>query len=158
MYPCQRCLENKWKFELPDSATVRATCEFCGYEVEFPRKKSAAGKKTKTDKVKITAEGQPCHHCRAPVRKKERIGTPKDVNPGGYYFAWWFVCPNPRCRALYMVEDAKRWFPSEGTNAINSDPSELLVNGLGPGDDPAEVPWYKSREEMLEAEVQIQVR
>jgi len=38
---CDRCLEN----ELPDYATVRATCRHCGHEVEFPTKKGkrAAG-------------------------------------------------------------------------------------------------------------------
>lgn len=40
MRPCSKCLENSWKYELPDSVTVRATCQLCGHEVEFATKKS----------------------------------------------------------------------------------------------------------------------
>jgi hypothetical protein len=46
MYPCSKCLENSWKFELADAVTVRATCQHCGREVEFlthKGKKMAAG-------------------------------------------------------------------------------------------------------------------
>lgn len=40
MYPCNKCFENSWKYELPDPSTVRATCKLCGYEVEFATKRS----------------------------------------------------------------------------------------------------------------------
>ncbi len=59
---------------------------------------------------RITEEGQPCRHCKCPVRKKERTGEPEKRNPSGYYYAYWFVCTNRSCRAMYMVEDAKRFF------------------------------------------------
>jgi hypothetical protein len=104
---------------------------------------------------KITAEGQPCRHCKAPVRKNERIEAPTKRNPSGYYFAWWFVCTNSRCRALYMVEAAKRWFDTPTpavTAAVCSDPSQPFTHGPGTGDDPDGVPWHNSREEMLAAE------
>ena len=39
MRPCEKCYENRWKFELIDG-WVKATCELCGYEVEFETKRS----------------------------------------------------------------------------------------------------------------------
>lgn len=39
MYPCKKCFENNWSYEdLPDGY-IRATCQMCGYEVEWLRKK-----------------------------------------------------------------------------------------------------------------------
>ena len=45
MRPCDKCLDNRWTYELPDQFTVRATCQNCGAEVEFltKRGKRAAG-------------------------------------------------------------------------------------------------------------------
>jgi hypothetical protein len=32
------------------------------------------------------------------------------VRPGQkYFFEWWFVCPNKKCRSVWHVEEAKRW-------------------------------------------------
>ena len=59
-------------------------------------------------KVKITSEDQPCRHCGSPLRRKVRGDTPKKARKSGYYYLWWFVCTNRGCRALYMIEDAKR--------------------------------------------------
>lgn len=44
MRPCNKCFESRWKYELPDPSTVRATCQLCGYEVEFPTKKAKSSK------------------------------------------------------------------------------------------------------------------
>ncbi|MBN1668194.1 MAG: ribonuclease HI [Anaerolineales bacterium] len=59
-------------------------------------------------KVKITAEGQPCRKCGTPVIKK----TPKKKNSSGktYFYEYYFYCP--KCRTMYMVEEAKR-YPNE---------------------------------------------
>jgi hypothetical protein len=57
----------------------------------------------------ITREGQPCKHCGTPVVRREHEKPPK-YRPGRYFFEWWFLCPNRNCKAIYMVEDAKRWF------------------------------------------------
>lgn len=38
MRPCEKCLENNWSFEIIEGF-VRATCNLCGYEVEFLTKK-----------------------------------------------------------------------------------------------------------------------
>lgn len=60
-------------------------------------------------KTKITEVGQQCRHCLTPMVKATHAKPPK-YKAGGYYFEWWLKCPNKRCRALYMVESAKRYF------------------------------------------------
>src|SRR5450631_961548 len=59
-------------------------------------------------KVKITKVGQPCRHCQTPVIEGHHAKIPKP-NRSGYYFEKWLKCPN--CRALYMLEEFKRYFP-----------------------------------------------
>lgn len=61
------------------------------------------------DKVPITQAGQPCRHCQTPVVLKQH-SQPKRCKPGGYWFAAWLKCPNQQCKALYMLESAKRWY------------------------------------------------
>lgn len=39
MSMCDRCLENNWNYEFIDG-WIRATCNFCGHEVEFETKKA----------------------------------------------------------------------------------------------------------------------
>lgn len=55
-------------------------------------------------KIKITQEGQPCHKCGTPVKRKDR---PNDKTKAGQkvYFKYWFYCPG--CKSMYMVESAK---------------------------------------------------
>jgi len=38
MQNCKKCLEDKWKFEFIEG-WIRATCQICGYEVEFMSRK-----------------------------------------------------------------------------------------------------------------------
>jgi len=57
-------------------------------------------------KTKITHEGQPCRNCSTPVIKKApRHKRKRDQR---YYFEYYLYCP--KCHAMYMVEDAKRYF------------------------------------------------
>lgn len=68
--------------------------------VDAPRKK----------KVKITKEGQHCRKCNTAVIK--RSPKKKTTKPNqSYYYAWYLYCPE--CRAMYMVEEAKRETTSE---------------------------------------------
>ena len=60
---------------------------------------------------KILKENQPCRHCGTPVKKITRNGPPKHRNGRSYYFLWFFVCP--ACKAMYMVEAAKRYYGDE---------------------------------------------
>lgn len=61
-------------------------------------------------KRKIKAEGEACRHCGTPVIEQKHQKMP-EYKPGGYYFLWWFKCP--KCKALYMDEDAKVFFDAE---------------------------------------------
>jgi len=58
---------------------------------------------------KITQEGQPCRKCSTPLIRK----VPKRSHKQGqsYYFEYYLLCP--KCRTMYMVEDAKRYFEPE---------------------------------------------
>lgn len=67
-----------------------------------------------TAKRKITEVGQPCRHCETPVVRKQGR---KRCKPGRSYFYEWFLrCP--KCKALYMVEAARRW-PGEVVEVPN---------------------------------------
>ena len=44
MYPCNKCLENFWSYEEIDGY-IRATCQICGNEVEFPTRKTKKNSK-----------------------------------------------------------------------------------------------------------------
>ena len=56
--------------------------------------------------MRITEAGQECQRCGTPVEIQRHKKQPK-YKPGGYYFSWWFMCPNRQCKAMYMVEAAK---------------------------------------------------
>ena len=38
MSPCQKCLENSWRYEY-NEGWIKAICDFCENEVEFASKK-----------------------------------------------------------------------------------------------------------------------
>src|ERR1017187_4990864 len=67
-----------------------------------------------TQPFKIDHEGQPCRHCGTPVIRQAHTKPPK-ARPGSCYFAWWFKCPS--CRAMYLVEAARRFFDTTGDRA-----------------------------------------
>ena len=71
-----------------------------------------------TQPFKIDYAGQPCRHCRTPVVRQTHAKPPK---PGRSYFAWWFKCPG--CKALYLVEAARRFFDATGTPEPSSAPA-----------------------------------
>lgn len=58
-------------------------------------------------KAKITQEGQRCRHCKTPVIRREH---PPEFVPDpakAFWFEWWFYCP--KCRAVYLIDEAKRF-------------------------------------------------
>ena len=65
-----------------------------------------------TQPFKIDHAGQPCRHCRTPAVRQTHTKPPK-LRPGRSYFAWWFKCP--RCKAIYLVEAARRFCDATGT-------------------------------------------
>jgi hypothetical protein len=38
MRPCDRCLENRWKYAV-EEGVVTATCQSCAHEVQFPARR-----------------------------------------------------------------------------------------------------------------------
>lgn len=113
MRPCERCLENSWEHEHPDTETVRATCRHCGYEVEFGRRNNKKPKaRLESAKRKITAVGQLCRDCNIPVVLRERQVPPK-YKGQLYYYAHWHHCPG--CGKDYFIDSAKVMFATTPT-------------------------------------------
>src|ERR1044071_8864670 len=81
MRPCERCLENNWSFKKIEDI-VQATCNLCGYEVEF-----AARAK---EKMSLGSRCRKCHKANVVLRAAKKLRTYR-----AYYY-----CPN--CRACYF--------------------------------------------------------
>ncbi len=50
-------------------------------------------------------EGEPCRKCSTPVIKQ----TPSKKPKHNVYYEYYLVCPNPTCKTIYTVEEAKRF-------------------------------------------------
>lgn len=86
MRPCEKCLENNWKFEKIETI-VRATCQMCGHEVEWePRKQSEA-------------------RCRTCNGFRQKYYFKKHKTNAKYWFLWGWKCT--RCGKVYNDEAAK---------------------------------------------------
>ena len=59
----------------------------------------------------ITEEGMPCRHCGTPVVWKVRKNTKPRHADQDYYYSQWLKCQNRRCRAIYLVEKYRRYYP-----------------------------------------------
>ena len=73
-----------------------------------------------TQPFKIDHAGQPYRHCRTPVVRQTHTKPKPKPRPGGSYFAWWFKCPG--CKAIYLVEAARRFFDATDTAEPSSAP------------------------------------
>ena len=74
---------------------------------------------------KIDTEGQPCRKCGTPVERRDHSKKPPRRGNGGYYFEWWFRCPN--CGVYYLVEAAKRYYKDgDGVGAAAPDSAPRL--------------------------------
>ena len=94
-----------------------------------------------TQPFKIDRQGQPCRHCLTPVIRQTHTKPPKPGRSrrsasGGSYFAWWFKCP--RCKAIYLVEAARRFFDATATAEPSSAPDSLPEWATT---EPAILPW-----------------
>src|ERR1035441_1953226 len=82
-----------------------------------------------TQPFKIDQAGQPCRHCQTPVvhqthtKPKPKHGGSWRSASGGSYFEWWFKCPG--CKAIYLVEPARRFFDATDTPEPSSAPDVL---------------------------------
>jgi ribonuclease HI len=74
--------------------------------VSIDEPKPTSNKEQWKPKVKITYEGQPCRKCGEPVIK--RIPNKKNQKDKAYTYAYYFFCPNPSCKTMYMVDEAKQ--------------------------------------------------
>lgn len=93
MRACEKCLENNWTFEKLNVGDILATCENCGYEVQW----------TPKPKQQIK-EGSRCRHCKTKIILKEaRFKKSKLKKP--YYYVAYYYCPN--CKAMYMNDKFK---------------------------------------------------
>lgn len=108
MSPCAKCFENYWSFQKIEDI-VRATCQLCGHEVEFASRKGRNKKLNQYKKVayEMKTEGQPCRVCQTPVVKRIPKQKAKRLYKQEYFFEWYLYCP--KCRQMYMVEEAKRF-------------------------------------------------
>lgn len=60
-------------------------------------------------KPPVDEVGKPCRHCQTAVIEGRHDKPPKPTK-SGYYYERWLKCPNRKCRAIYLLEDEKRWF------------------------------------------------
>jgi len=86
MRPCEKCLENEWKYQKIDNI-VRATCQLCGYEVEWePREQSEI-------------------RCRTCNGFRQKFNFKKHKANAKYWFLWGWKCT--KCGKIYNDEAAK---------------------------------------------------
>lgn len=82
--------------------------EDVGYTPVTPVQESQLGTEPsppRSSKTKMKTIGQPCRKCQTPVVKQ--VPKKKTVKPNQtYYYSWYLFCPG--CKAMYMVEEAKR--------------------------------------------------
>ena len=94
MYPCEKCLNNRWNYEYIDG-WVRAICEICGNEVEFEAKKES--------KYEIRI-GDECKKCNTITIFKKSKFKPKKLKKL-YYYTGYIFCP--KCRTVYYSDKYK---------------------------------------------------
>lgn len=85
MRPCDKCLENNWKFEQLEDNFVRATCQMCSHEVEW--------------QAKIEKETRTVCDCGALLIEKPTKSKPSQLNKP-YYFTAYLFCT--ACRKMYI--------------------------------------------------------
>lgn len=57
MRPCERCLENSWKYKVVEGYVI-ATCLLCGYEMDFPTKKLRKKLEYSQQRLKFNKNGE----------------------------------------------------------------------------------------------------
>lgn len=88
MRPCEKCLENNWKFQNIENL-VKATCQMCGHEVEWePQHK--------------TIDKSPCRKCGGVLGKHFFRSHKKNAS---YWFLWGWKCA--KCKQIYNDNRAR---------------------------------------------------
>ena len=94
MRNCYKCLENDWSFEKIEDI-IRATCNQCGYEVEFEAKKKKKQKKT----------GDKCKKCGGVLFYKKCADRPFKKNQT-YFYTGLYKCRE--CGTTYLTDKFKQ--------------------------------------------------
>lgn len=95
MSNCNKCFNNTWKFEKIEKI-IRATCQFCDYEVEFPARNEVA-RKPKLIKKKIDRYKE-CRKCGGKLEAKNAKVTAKKLKRN-YFYSQFYRCTN--CKNTY---------------------------------------------------------
>jgi len=93
MNPCSNCLENNWTYKHKEGMII-ATCNLCGYEVEFKARKKS---------LKLQ-EGSPCKKCKTPIIYKASKYKENKLKKA-YYYTGYYKCP--RCKTIYYSDKFK---------------------------------------------------
>lgn len=92
MSNCSKCFNNNWSFEKLPNRFVRATCQFCGYEVEWERKSKVAPPKIKVDRYRE------CRKCGGKLEAKNAKVTAKKLKRN-YFYSQFYRCTD--CKTTY---------------------------------------------------------
>lgn len=92
MSNCNKCLENNWSFKKLDDGFIQATCEMCGYEIQWEKKKQTLG------------DNSPCVKCGGEVKYFESKFKPSKLKKP-FYYTGFYRCM--KCKTFYMSEEFK---------------------------------------------------
>ena len=96
MFPCNNCSENNWTCKYIEGL-IRATCNYCGNEVEFSSKKPGREKG-----LRPRYATDICLKCRT----KLKIYYKNKKTPGkSYYFRIIRTCP--KCKTIWLNPNDK---------------------------------------------------
>lgn len=95
MSNCSKCFNNDWRFEKLPDRFVRATCQFCGYEVEWERKIKVPPPKPVKPKINQYNE---CRKCNGKLESKNAKITAKKLKRK-YFYSQFYKCID--CKAIY---------------------------------------------------------
>lgn len=91
MRHCSNCLENNWSFKKLDDGFIQATCEMCGNEIQWEKKKQKL-------------DGSPCIKCGGNVQYFDsKFNKKKLLKP--FYYTGYHKCLT--CKTFYMSDDYK---------------------------------------------------
>lgn len=92
MRACSKCLENNWSFKKLDDGFIQATCEMCGYEVQWEKKKQ------------ILKENGACVKCSGTIHYHEsKFKESKLKKP--FYYTGYFRCD--KCKTFFHSDEFK---------------------------------------------------
>ncbi len=95
MSNCSKCFENNWSFEKVYEY-IRATCKFCGHEVEFLSHQ--AKRRLEAPVIHKSKDNTVCYKCGNPTVLKSAKITKKKLNRKYHYSQFYKCLP---CKTVY---------------------------------------------------------